>query len=206
MSLWGRMFAAGYDRFMAGTEKAGLRDRRRALLEDANGRVLEIGAGTGANLDLYGAGVSELVLTEPEEPMAKRLEQKAAAAGKSVSVVRAPAEQLPFPDDSFDTAVATLVLCTVRDPQQALAEIRRVLRPGGRLLFLEHVRSEDPKVAKWQDRIAPIWRPIGHGCNCNRPTSDLIEQAFAPVEVTRDSMPKAPPIFRPLRIGRAVAP
>jgi ubiquinone/menaquinone biosynthesis C-methylase UbiE len=206
MSLWGRMFAAGYDRFMAGTEKAGLRDRRRALLEDANGRVLEIGAGTGANLDLYDKGVTELVLTEPEEPMAKRLERKAATGGRPVSVVRAPAEQLPFPDDSFDTAVCTLVLCTVRDPHQALAEIRRVLRPGGRLLFLEHVRSEDPKVAKWQDRIAPIWRPIGHGCNCNRPTSDLIEQTFAPVEVIRDSMPKAPPIFRPLRIGRAVAP
>jgi ubiquinone/menaquinone biosynthesis C-methylase UbiE len=206
MSLWGRIFAAGYDRFMAGTEKAGLRDRRRALLADARGRVVEIGAGTGANLDLYGGDVSELVLTEPEEPMAKRLEQKAAASGRPVTVVRAPAEQLPFPDDSYDTAVCTLVLCTVRDPQQSLAEIRRVLRPGGQLLFLEHVRSEEPKVAKWQDRIAPVWRPIGHGCNCNRATSELIRASFEAVEVEYDSLPKAPAVFRPLRVGRAIAP
>jgi ubiquinone/menaquinone biosynthesis C-methylase UbiE len=206
MSLWGRVFAAGYDRFMAGTEKAGLHDRRRALLENASGRVIEVGAGTGANLDLYGDAVSELTLTEPEEPMAKRLEKKMAASGRPVSVVRAPAEQLPFPDDSFDTAVCTLVLCTVRDPQRSLAEIQRVLRPGGQFLFLEHVRSEDPKVAKWQDRIAPVWRRVGHGCNCNRATSELIKGSFDTVEVENDSMPKAPPLFRPLRIGRAVAP
>jgi ubiquinone/menaquinone biosynthesis C-methylase UbiE len=204
MSLWGRIFAAGYDRLMAGTEEAGLRDRRHALVARASGRVIEIGAGTGANLAHYTDAVTELVVTEPEEPMAKRLEQKAAAAARSVNVVRAPAEQLPFENDSFDTAVCTLVLCTVRDPERALGEIRRVLRPGGQLLFLEHVRSEDPKVAKWQDRIAPIWRPIGHGCNCNRPTSDLIGKAFDDVEVEKDELPKAPPIVRPLRVGRAV--
>ena len=203
MSLWGRIFAAGYDRFMAGTEKAGLSDRRHELLARAQGRVIEIGAGTGANLQHYGDGVTELVLTEPEEPMAKRLNRTAAASGRSAEVVRAPAEQLPFPDDSFDTAVCTLVLCTVRDPQQSLAEIHRVLKPGGRLLFLEHVRSEDPKVAKWQDRIAPIWRPVGHGCNCNRPTSEFIKGSFESVEVEYDDMPKAPAIFRPLRVGRA---
>jgi ubiquinone/menaquinone biosynthesis C-methylase UbiE len=203
MSLWGRIFAVGYDRFMAGTEKAGLADRRHELLADARGRVLEIGAGTGANLEHYTDAVTELVLTEPEEPMARRLEHKAAAHGKPVSVVRAPAESLPFPDDSFDTAVCTLVLCTVRDPQKSLAEIHRVLKPGGRLLFLEHVRSEDPKVAKWQDRIAPIWRPVGHGCNCNRPTSEFIKGSFESVEVEHDEMPRAPAIFRPLRVGRA---
>jgi ubiquinone/menaquinone biosynthesis C-methylase UbiE len=205
MSLWGRIFAAGYDRFMAGTEKAGLSERRHQLLAGASGRVIEIGAGTGANLEHYTDAVTELVLTEPEEPMAKRLENKAAAKGRPVTVVRTPAESLPFPDDSFDTAVCTLVLCTVRDPQQSLAEIRRVLRPGGQLLFLEHVRSEDPKVAKWQDRIAPIWRPLGHGCNCNRPTSEFIQGSFENVDVEHDEMPKAPPIFRPLRVGRAAS-
>jgi ubiquinone/menaquinone biosynthesis C-methylase UbiE len=206
MSLWGRIFAAGYDRFMAGTEKAGLRDRRAALVGNASGRVLEIGAGTGANFELYGDAVSELVLTEPEAPMAKRLERNVAASGRQVEVVRAPAEQLPFPDDSFDTVVCTLVLCTVGDQQKALAEIRRVLRPGGQLLFLEHVRAEDPKIAKWQDRITPVWRRVGHGCHPNRATSELIRGSFEAVDVENDEMPKAPSVFRPLRIGRAIAP
>src|SRR5690348_14006223 len=137
MSLYGRFFAATYDRLMAGTEKAGLRERRHDLLASASGRVLEIGAGTGANLDHYPDAVTELVLTEPEEPMARRLEAKAAESGRVVTVVRAPAESLPFPDDSFDTAVCTLVLCTVRDPERTLAELERVLKPGGTLLFLE---------------------------------------------------------------------
>ena len=206
MSLWGRIFAAGYDRFMAGTEKAGLRDRRRALLQSADGRVIEIGAGTGANLDLYGDGVAELTLTEPEEQMAQRLERRLAASDRRATVVRAPAEQLPFPDDSFDTAVCTLVLCTVTDQRRALVEIRRVLKPGGKLLFLEHVRDEDPKIAKWQDRITPVWRRVGHGCHPNRSTAELIRESFASVEVERDAMPRAPAVFRPLRHGRATAP
>ena len=203
MSFYGRVFAAIYDRLMAGTEKAGLSDRRHGLLSEASGRVIEIGAGTGVNLQHYGDGVTELVLTEPEEPMAQRLEQK--AAGRA-TVTRAPAEALPFPDDSFDTAVATLVLCTVSDPERALAEIDRVLKPGGKLLFIEHVRSDDPRLARWQDRIAPLWRPIGHGCNCNRPTHDLISARFGDrAHIEDGEMPKAPPIFRPLKQGRAVA-
>jgi ubiquinone/menaquinone biosynthesis C-methylase UbiE len=207
MSLYGRIFAAMYDRMMAGTEKAGLSDRRHELLAQAEGRVLEIGAGTGVNLGHYTGAVTELVLTEPEEPMAKRLEEKAAASGRPATVVRAPAERLPFPDNSFDTAVCTLVLCTVSDPEQALSELGRVLKPGGRLLFLEHVRSDDPDLAKWQDRLAPAWRRFGHGCNANRPTPALIESSrFENVEIEEDQLPKAPPIVRPLRVGRAVAP
>jgi ubiquinone/menaquinone biosynthesis C-methylase UbiE len=207
MSVYGRIFAAMYDRMMAGTEKAGLGDRRHDLLAAADGRVIEIGAGTGVNLSHYPARVTELVLTEPEEPMAKRLEQKAAAAGRAATVVRTPAEALPFPDDSFDTAVCTLVLCTVSDPERALAEIDRVLKPGGQFLFLEHVRSDDPQLAKWQDRIAPFWRGFGHGCNCNRATPAMISGSRLEVmEMTEDRLPKAPPIVRPLRIGRAVAP
>ena len=153
MSLWGRIFAAGYDRIMAGTEKAGLSERRERLLAPVSGRVLEIGGGTGANLPFYGAGVQELVITEPEEPMARRLERKLPDYSRPVRVVRAPAEQLPFEDESFDFVVATLVLCTVDDPARALGEARRVLKPGGRLLFLEHVRSDDAKLARWQDRL-----------------------------------------------------
>src|SRR5437764_4969074 len=138
---------------MAGPEKAMLRDRRRALLEQARGRVLEIGGGTGANLPFYGPGVDELVITEPEEPMARRLERKLEGYSLPVQLVRTLAEQLPFEDESFDVVVATLVLCTVDDPARALGEARRVLKPGGRLLFLEHVRSDDPKLARWQDRL-----------------------------------------------------
>jgi len=202
MNLYGRFFAAMYDRFMAGGEKAGLSDKRHELLAEARGRVIEIGAGTGLNLKHYGDAVTELVLTEPEEPMAKRLEER--AAGRA-TVTRAPAEALPFPDDSFDTAVATLVLCTVSDPERALAEIDRVLKPGGTLLFLEHVRSDDPRVARWQDRIAPIWRRVGHGCNCNRATHYMIRSEFPTADIEDGEMPKAPPIFRPLKQGRAVA-
>jgi ubiquinone/menaquinone biosynthesis C-methylase UbiE len=205
MSVYGRIFAAMYDRMTAGTEKAGLAERRHALLAEASGRVLEIGAGTGSNIQHYPATVEEIVFTEPEEPMAKRLEDKLAASERRGSVVRAPAEQLPFEDDAFDTVVATLVLCTVGDPARALAEIDRVLRPGGKFLFIEHVRAEDPGLARWQDRIAPFWRRCGHGCNCNRPTHTLIRGTFDSVELEKDRLPKAPPIVRPLVIGRAHA-
>jgi ubiquinone/menaquinone biosynthesis C-methylase UbiE len=207
MSLYGRIFAAIYDRAMAGTEEAGLAERRRALLSSAEGRVIEIGAGTGVNLGHYPDAVTELVLTEPEEPMARRLEAKAQFSGRPATVVRTAAEALPFPDRSFDTAVCTLVLCTVRDPERTLGELARVLKPGGRLLFLEHVRSDDRSLANWQDRFAPLWRRLGHGCNCNRPTPELIRSsAFELVEIAEGELPKSPPIVRPLRVGHAVAP
>src|SRR3954462_9766551 len=157
------MFAAMYDRMLAGTEKAGLADMRKDLLSRAQGDVLEIGAGTGVNLDYYGPA-QRLVLTEPEEPMVRRLRSHAQGKSGGAEVVQAPAESLPFPDDTFDTAVATLALCTVGDADRAIGELRRVLRPGGQLLFLEHVRSDDPKLAKWQDRLLPLWKRFGHGC------------------------------------------
>jgi ubiquinone/menaquinone biosynthesis C-methylase UbiE len=203
VSLWGRIFAAGYDTFMAGTEK-GLRDHRERLLEPVRGRVLEIGGGTGANLPFYGEAVDELVITEPEEPMARRLERKLAGYSRPVRVIRAPAEDLPLEDASFDFVVATLVLCTVKEPTRALQEARRVLKPGGQLLFLEHVRSDDPKLARWQDRLNGLQTRIGHGCNCNRPTLETIESGgFSITKVEHDRLPKAPPIARPLIVGSA---
>ena len=206
MSLYGRVFAAIYDRMMAGTERAGLGERRQRLLAQARGRVLEIGAGTGANLEHYPAGVAELVLTEPEEPMARRLAQRVSRLGRPAQVVHASAESLPFEDSSFDTVVSTLVLCTVRDPERTLDEVARVLRPGGRLLFLEHVRSDDPRLARWQDRLRGPWSAFGHGCNCNRPTPALIDASTLELEtIEHGSMPKAPAIVRPLAVGQATA-
>jgi ubiquinone/menaquinone biosynthesis C-methylase UbiE len=204
MSIWGRIFAGTYDRMMAKSERDGLAARRDALLAQATGDVLEVGGGTGANLSRYGAGVRSLVVTEPEPPMAHRLEQHIAERRPDARLVQAPAEALPFEDASFDTAVATLVLCTVADQPQALRELRRVLRPGGRLLFIEHVRAESPKLAKWQDRLLPINVRLGHGCHCNRATLDGIRAAgFDVLEVEHGAIPHAPPHLRPLIAGVA---
>jgi ubiquinone/menaquinone biosynthesis C-methylase UbiE len=207
VSLYGRVFAAMYDRSLAATEDAGLRERRAALLRDARGRVLEIGAGTGLNLPHYGEAVATLVLAEPEPAMAARLRARAAAlpaGAPPVEVVDAPAERLPFPDGSFDTVVSTLVLCTVRDQPAALAEIRRVLAPGGVLLFLEHVRAEDPGLARWQDRLDPLWRHVGHGCRCNRDTAAALAAAGLRAErLERGRLPKAAPLVRPAIEGVA---
>jgi len=198
------MFAAMYDPLMAATEKAGLADRRRELLGHARGRVLEIGGGTGANLPYYGAAVDEVVLAEPEEPMARRLERKLTNSSLRARVVRAPAEALPFEDESFDVVVSTLVLCTVTDQSRTLAEIHRVLKPGGRLLFVEHVRSDDAKLARWQDRLNGLNRRLGHGCNCNRDTlAGIAGAGLEIVDVEHDSLKKAPPLARPLVLGIA---
>ncbi len=202
MNLYGRFFARIYDRLMAQSEEHGLRERRRALLARAEGRVLELGAGTGVNVDHYPAHVRELVLAEPEEPMARRLEEK----NPGRRVVRAPAEQLPFEDASFDTVVATLVLCTVTDVPRALREARRVLRPGGRLLFLEHVRSGDERLARWQDRLHGVWKQVGHGCNDNRRTLAAIQAApFTVEQLEHGRIPKAVAIVKPMIVGVAVA-
>jgi ubiquinone/menaquinone biosynthesis C-methylase UbiE len=202
VGLWGRIFAAGYDRTLAATERAGLTDLRRQVVGRASGRVLEIGAGTGLNLPLYADDV-ELVLSEPEAPMAARLRRRLASQGRRAEVVQAPGERLPFPDGSFDTVVGTLVLCTVPDVAATLAEARRVLRPGGSLLFLEHVRSDDPAVARWQDRLHPLWVRFGHGCRCNRDTLSTLQGAGFAVEAEHGRMPKAPFWVRPLIWGTA---
>jgi ubiquinone/menaquinone biosynthesis C-methylase UbiE len=206
MNLWGEMFAAGYDRLMAGAETAVLRGHRKTLVSRVTGHVLEVGGGTGANLPFYGAGVEELVITEPEEPMARRLERKLPGYSLPARVVRAPAEDLPLEDASFDFVVSTLVLCTVDDPARALAEIHRVLKPGGQLLFLEHVRSDGPRLARWQDRLHGVQVRVGHGCHCNRRTLENIERAgFSIAELEHDRMRNMPPIVRPLIAGLARA-
>lgn len=204
MSLYGRLFARLYDRALARTEAAGLAERRRALLARARGRVLEIGAGTGANLVHYPPG-TQLVLTEPESPMLRRLRARAAVTDPPATVVAAPAERLPFADASFDTVVATLVLCSVDDLDEALREVARVLAPGGRLLFCEHVRSAESRVARRQDLLEPLWRHVGHGCHPNRATLAAIEAAPLRVDdVEHGSLPLAPRFLAPLVVGEAL--
>lgn len=206
MGLMCRLFALTYDRSMARMEKAGFRELRERSTGEAKGDVLEIGGGTGSNLSYYGPAVTSLTMTEPEEPMLRRLEKKVREQGSPAKVVRAPAEQLPFEDDSFDTVVSTLVLCGVADQKQALREIRRVLRPGGRLLFVEHVRSDDPKLAKKQDRLNGLNKFLV-GCECNRATLDAIKaEGFEVDGVEQTTLQKAPKFVRPAIIGEAVSP
>ena len=200
-----RLSAALYDPFFWLSERAGLAARRRALVQQAGGRVLEIGAGTGLNLRHYPGDV-ELVLTEPEAAMADRLRDRVTELGRPATIVLAGAEALPFADHEFDTVVSTLVLCTVPDQQAALREIHRVLRPGGRLLFMEHVRSESPRWARWQDRLNTPWRAFAEGCNCNRATLDVLAGSPLGVgDVERSAMPAMIPLIRPLATGSAVA-
>jgi ubiquinone/menaquinone biosynthesis C-methylase UbiE len=202
--LYDRIFASGYDRFLDAAERAGLAERREHLLAQAAGRVLEIGAGTGLNLRYYKPAVTRLVLSEPSEAMVAQLRPKLGDAPVEPEVIVAGAEQLPFENASFDCVVSTLVLCTVPEPDAALAEIHRVLAPGGRLLLLEHVRSEDQGSAKWQDRFETPWRWWGNGCRCNRDTATAVRSAgFEFAQLDAGEFPKAPPIVRPLIEGIA---
>jgi ubiquinone/menaquinone biosynthesis C-methylase UbiE len=206
MGLRSKFFAFTYDRFSKRSERAGLAEMRRNLIASARGDVLEIGAGTGANLGYYGVGVESLTVTEPQPPMLKRLQRKAREQNSQAKVLRAPAEDLPFEDASFDTVVSTLVLCGVDDQPRVLRELRRVLRPGGRLIFIEHVRSDDPRKAKMQDRMNPLNRFMVC-CDCNRPTLDTIRSTgFDVTALERTELPKAPPFVRPLIVGTATAP
>jgi ubiquinone/menaquinone biosynthesis C-methylase UbiE len=197
-----RLFAALYDTVSKGSEEAGMREERRQHLAGAGGATIEIGAGTGLNLEHYPEAVTRLVLAEPDQHMRKRLQQRLDKLGRQAEIVDAPVEQLPFADGTFDTAVVTWVLCSVPDQSTALAEIARVLKPDGRLLFIEHVRSDDPKVAKRQDRIRPLYNLVG--CNPNRDTLAAIEASPLRVEsVEHGEVPKAPKVERPMIVGTA---
>jgi SAM-dependent methyltransferase len=203
-AVCGRLLAAGYEWLLRGSERAGMADQRRDLLIQARGTTVEIGAGTGLNTVYYPDTVTALVLTEPSPHMARRLRVRAAQRERSTRVIEAVGEKLPLPDASFDTVVATLVLCTVVDLAQTLSEIARILRPDGQLLFLEHVRSGDPRLAAQQDRWHRLWLLFGHGCHCNRATERAIATGHFTIErITYGQMPKAPRIVRPLIAGVA---
>jgi ubiquinone/menaquinone biosynthesis C-methylase UbiE len=197
------------DRFMEAAEEACLRDWRRELLTEARGEVLEVGAGTGMNLPLYPEAVDRLVVVEPDPHMRGELAQRIGEQpGAGVELVDAGAEVLPFEEETFDTVVTTLVICSVGDVRASLEEMRRVLKPGGRLLFLEHVAAHDnPGRLKWQERIEPVWRRVADGCHLTRRTAEEIEAAgFEIEELIRESMQKAFPIVRPTVRGIACKP
>jgi ubiquinone/menaquinone biosynthesis C-methylase UbiE len=184
------IFAALYERMGASMERRWMGGRRRRLLAGARGAVLEIGGGTGTNLTHY-RDVDRVTIAEPDPFMRNRIGPKLEDTCVPVEVSAAGAEELPFPDGSFDTVVSTLVLCTVPDQQSALDEVRRVLRPGGRLLFIEHVRAAG-STAHWQDRLEPLWRRLLGGCHPNRDTVAAIEEAGFEIE-TFESF--HPPVF-----------
>jgi len=193
-----------YDLFNAKVEREFGGPKRAQLLAQACGRALEVGVGTGRNIPYYPPAVTELVITDPSEGMLARAGERAREAGRDARAVGVAADALPFPDASFDTVVATLVLCSVPSQERALAEIRRVLKPDGRFLFIEHVRADDPKRARWQDRLEGVWGVMADGCHPNRATLAGIEQAgFAVDGVETGEVPKAPPIVRPYIMGCA---
>jgi len=197
------LFAAMYDSMTRKSNDAGLSVIRHGLLAEASGSVLELGAGTGLNLEHYNGKVESLVLTEPEPAMIRRLQKKVREKAPLAKILRAPAEDLPFEDDTFDTVVASLVLCGVDDQARSLREVRRVLRPGGSLLFLEHVRSDDAALARFQDRMNWLNRLVVF-CDCNRPTLTTIEASgFTISEIEHSVLPKAPKFAQPLIFGSA---
>lgn len=197
------LFARVYDPMMAHMEERGLSDQRAQLLGGLNGDVLEIGAGTGLNLPAYPDTLRSLTLTEPIPQMGARLRTRVAAQRPGTTIVEAGAEQLPFDDDSFDAVVTTLVLCTVRDLPQSLAEVKRVLRPDGRLVVLEHVRAEG-RVGQVQNVLAPVQRVMGRGCHLNRDIrAALAEAGFDVGGIVPGEMPGAAPTIRQIISGVA---
>ena len=183
------VFARAYERISTALNRAGEVDHRRELAAGATGRVLEPGAGNGLNFEHY-RGV-EVVAMEPEPTMLRLAAERASRAGVPIRLVRGVAEDLPFPDRSFDTVVASLVLCSVADPADVLEEFRRVLRPGGTVRFLEHVRSGSRSWAAVQDAVSVPWSWFAGGCHPNRDTIAALQRAGLRVEGKR--FPFGPP-------------
>jgi len=205
----GRLSAAIYDRFLQTSEVACLHQWRAELLADLAGQVLEVGAGTGLNLPHYPRTLSRLVLSEPDPHMRRKLAEKVRAERWDQGEVQdGSLEALPHPAATFDAVVGTLVLCSVPRLDHALGEIYRVLRPGGRFVFLEHVAAENrPRRLRWQRRIEPVWKRLAGNCHLTRRTADaILATGFVIVEIKRESMRKAVPIVRPTIRGVAVKP
>jgi ubiquinone/menaquinone biosynthesis C-methylase UbiE len=197
MGPMGWLMSRLYDRVLRPTEEACLASWRRELLARASGEVLEIGAGTGANLAAYPPAVRHVVLTEPDRHMREVLERKAATEPRA-ELSDAAAESLPFESGRFDFVVGSLALCSVADVSRALGEIQRVLRPGGALLFIEHVAAESgTSRRRWQGWIEPVWKRFANNCHLTRETAAALAGAgFRLDPLVRESMRKAAPLVR----------
>jgi SAM-dependent methyltransferase len=203
--VWGtRCVPLVYDPFLLVGELRGMRRLRGQVVGQARGRVLELGAGTGLNMKHY-KSVDRVMFTEPDPRMVKRLKRRLERGSTPGGVVMAGAEQLPFEDGSFDTVVATLVFCTVPDPEAGFREIRRVLAPGGRLLFIEHVRADSgSRLERWQNRLFRPWRAFAAGCRCNQPTVELLRSAgLHTTEMATARWRGMSPVVRPPVYGEA---
>lgn len=203
----GRLMAHFYDRVMSKSEEACLIEWRRALLENVSGHVLEVGAGTGASLSLYPKTIDRVVFSEPDPHMRTQLSDRVGAAGfGSAEVSDGSLESLPFSDGEFDFVTCMLVLCSVPDLNHALGEIRRVLAPEGRLVFMEHVAAENrPDRLRWQRRLEPLWKRVSGNCHLTRRTEQaILDGGFRMDRIQRESMRKSIPVTRPTIRGVAV--
>ena len=176
---------------------------RRRVVGAAGGRVLEVGIGSGLNLPFYGAGVAEIIGLEPSRPLIDMAARRAAGANRQVSFLQAPAESIPLDSGSVDAVVTTWTMCSITDPAAALAEMRRVLKPGGDLLFVEHGRAPDRWVARFQDWLTPVWKPLAGGCHLNRPIADLVGGAGFRVADLHTGYAPGPRPFTFMYEGRA---
>ena len=203
MGLYCRhIFPRLMDWFMSGEEFQRL---RRELLEAACGDVLEIGFGTGLNLPHYPSRMTSLSVIDPAILLPRRVSQRIASVSFPVEASHVTAEHLPYPDRRFDTVVSTWTLCTIPDPARALGEVARVLTQPGRFLFLEHGRSDDPRIAAWQDRLNPVQNIVGCGCHLNRRIDRLIEESGLKIlALDRFQMREVPRIGGTMYRGRAV--
>lgn len=207
MSFISWLWTKFYDKTMQDAELKCLKDWRAALLGNLSEVVLEIGSGTGINLDYYPDTVKQLILIEPDKHMRYKLQEKMATKNNSaIKVLDCAAESIPLANASCDVIVSTLVLCTVKDQAKALLELHRLLRPKGKLIFIEHTAATNhPQRLKWQHRLEPFWKIISCGCHLTRRTEEAILKAgFVFEDISRQSMRGVPPIVRPSIKGIAV--
>lgn len=181
-----------------------MQNYRRGLVPDARGRVLEVGVGSGMNLPFYAPGVQEVVGVDPSEELLAMARKRAAEASAPVMLMRGSATSMPLEDASFDTVVMTWTLCSIPDPSAALREMRRVLKPGGALLFIEHGLSPEPNVARWQHRLTPLWRRFAGGCHLDRKIDDLLRASGFDLPDLRNEYAQGPRPMTYMYEGRAV--